>query len=77
MTVARKIINANAQPNGGCGVVGVAGARALDSTSFLDSNHTLNPSPLSPSFIDQPITTINKLDTRYDDPRYYSGDSAS
>lgn len=77
MAVSRKIISGNAQPNGGCAVVGVAGARGLDPASFLDSNHTLNPQTTEPSKIDQSITAINaSLDTRYDDPRYYSGDGA-
>lgn len=77
MPIAQKIINANAQPNGGCVVVGVSGARALKSDA-LNSLHTLNPSVLSQIFIDQPISKINSsLNTRYDDPRYYSGDTPS
>lgn len=78
MAVSQKIITGNAQPNGGCAVVGVAGARGLDSSSFLDSKHTLNPQGIDPSKIDQSIVAIDaSLDTRYDDPRYYAGDSAS
>ena len=76
MAVVQKIISGNAQPNGGRAVTGIGGARGLDSSSLLDANHTLDPVPLSPAFIDQPIATINgNLDARYDDPRYYSGDA--
>lgn len=75
MAVAIKVISANTQPSGGVGVVGVNGARGLK-TAALDSKHTLEPSVLSSLYIDQPISKINNsLNTRYDDPRYYSGDA--
>ena len=74
MAVSQKIVSGNDQPNGGRAIVGVGGARGLDSSSLLDSNHTLNPTPQSAAYIDQPIAAINGLDTRYDDPRYYTGD---
>jgi hypothetical protein len=78
MAVSQKIISGNPQPNGGCAVVGVAGARGLDPASFLDSKHTLNPAGVSPLNVDKSIAAIDaSLDTRYDDPRYYAGDSAS
>lgn len=76
MAVAQKIITLNDQPNGGRAVVGIGGARGLDSSSILDANHTLDPTPIPASKIDQSIDTINSiLDSRYDDPRYYSGDA--
>ncbi len=75
MAVAVKIISGNAQPNGGRAISGVSGARGLDSSSRLDSNHTLDPIPQSPSGIDSSIADINGgLDDRFDDPRYYTGD---
>lgn len=75
MAVVQKIITLNDQPNGGRAVVGIGGARGLDSSSALDAKHTLDPTPVPASEIDQPIATINNvLDSRYDDPRYYSGD---
>ena len=78
MAVAQKIITGNDQPRGGRAVVGVAGARGLDSTSLLDANHTLEPDPVGSANIDQPIAAINgSLDGRYDDPRYYSGDAVT
>jgi hypothetical protein len=76
MAVSTKIITGNDQPRGGRAVVGVAGARGLDSASLLDANHTLEPEPLGSANIDQPIADIDaKLDERFDDPRYYSGDA--
>ena len=78
MAVVQKIISGNEQPAGGRGVVGVNGARGLDSSSVLDTNHTLEPAPVPSSKIDQPISVINSiLDSRYDDPRYYTGDAAT
>ena len=75
MAVSQKIITGNDQPRGGRAVVGVSGARGLDSTSLLDANHTQEPAPLSSANIDDSIADIDaKLDERYDDPRYYSGD---
>ena len=72
MAVSQKIISGNDQPNGGRAVCGINGARALDSSSVLDANHTQDPTPQSPANIDQPIAAINgSLDTRYDDPTYY------
>ena len=77
MAVSQKIISGNSQPNGGRAITGINGARGLDSSSIIDTNHTLSPVPQSPSYIDQPIAAIDGLDTRYDDPRYYTGDAAT
>jgi len=72
MAVSQKIIGSNSQPNGGRAVSGISGARGLDSSSALDSNHTQDPVPQAPSKIDQPIANIDgSLDSRYDDPTYY------
>jgi len=72
MAVSQKIITGNDQPNGGRAVSGINGARALDSSSVLDANHTQDPTPQPPANIDQSIAAINSsLDTRYDDPTYY------
>ena len=84
MSVVQKIIGGNSQPAGGRAVVGVNGARGLDSSSVLDANHTLEPTPLPSSKIDESIATIflffrinSVLISRYDDPRYYTGDAAT
>tara|TARA_Y100000004_G_scaffold85804_1_gene96235 strand:+ start:824 stop:1060 length:237 start_codon:yes stop_codon:yes gene_type:complete len=78
MAVSQKIIGGNDQPAGGRGVVGVNGARGLSSASVLDANHTLEPTPVPSSKIDQSIAVIDgSLDSRYDDPRYYTGDAAT
>ena len=70
MTVSKKIIDANDQPQGGRGIVGVNGAKALDEPDVLNSKHTIDPSP--PSSDDQPIAEINSsLYERYDDINYY------
>tara|TARA_Y100001937_G_scaffold26555_2_gene38096 strand:+ start:6567 stop:6803 length:237 start_codon:yes stop_codon:yes gene_type:complete len=78
MSVVQKIIGGNSQPAGGRAVVGVNGARGLDSSSVLDANHTLEPTPVPSSKIDESIARINSvLISRYDDPRYYTGDAAT
>lgn len=78
MAVSQKIISANAQPSGGRAIVGINGARGLDSSSVLDSKHVLDPSVVAAANIDQSIAAIDaSLDARYDDPRYYTGDSTS
>jgi hypothetical protein len=72
MAVSQKIISGNDQPNGGRVVSGINGARALDSSSVLDSNHTQDPAPQPPAKIDQSIADINtSLDSRYDETTYY------
>ena len=45
MAISDKIISGNDQPNGGQGIVGVAGARGLAAADKVDSNHTVSPFP--------------------------------
>jgi len=75
MAVSQKIRTGDDQPRGGRAIVGVSGARGLDSSSVLDGNHTQESSPASSIVTDNSIANINgALDDRFDDPRYYSGD---
>ena len=75
MAVAQKVISGNVQPQGGEGVVGVAGARGLTAANKIDSNHTVSPfPPLLATQIDDTIADINsRLNTRFDDTNYYHG----
>ena len=45
MAVSQKVIDGNVQPQGGEGIVGVAGARGLTAANKIDSNHTVSPFP--------------------------------
>ena len=45
MAVSQKIVNSNTQPQGGEGIVSVAGARGLAAADKLSSNNTLSPFP--------------------------------
>lgn len=78
MSVCQKIISGNAQPNGGNGIVSIAGARALGMNDNLLTQiaNTNIVSPFPPyvgSQLDQSVSVINnKLDTRFDDIEYYT-----
>jgi len=75
MAVSQKIKTGDDQPKGGRAITGVAGARGLAAADFVDADHTLEPSVLASSVVDQSIADIDgALDARYDDPRYYQGD---
>lgn len=79
MSVCQKIIGGNTQPNGGNGIVSIAGARALgmDNNLLTQVANTNIVSPFPPylgSQLDQSVAVINnKLDTRFDDTNYYNG----
>ena len=75
MAVSVKILTGNDQPQGGAGVVGIAGAKGLPAANTLNSNHTVSPfPPLLATQIDDSIADINtKLNTRFDDTNYYHG----
>ena len=75
MAVSQKVITGNDQPQGGAGVVGVAGAKGLTAANKLNSNHVVSPfPPLLATQIDDSIGDINgKLDDRFDDTNYYHG----
>lgn len=69
---AKKIISGNPQRGGG--IVGMAGAKALTAAQKTGSQFRVTV----PVQTDQPVAVIDaRLDTRFDDTRYYSGDSAS
>ena len=79
MAVSQKIVTGNDQPQGGAGVVGVAGARGLTAANKLNSNHTVSPfPPLLPTQVDMSIANINGLlDGRYSIVQAYQPNSPS
>lgn len=83
MSVCQKIINGNTQPNGGNGIVSIAGARALGIndnllTQIANKNIVSPFPPYLSSQLDQNVSVINnKLDTRFDDTNYYHGSGVS
>lgn len=79
MAVVQKILSGNDQPQGGKGIVSIAGARGLAAADILGANNSVSPfPPLQASQLDQSIAVINNnLDERYDDPRYYNGDNSA
>ena len=79
MAVSQKIVTGNDQPQGGAGVVGIAGARGLTSANKLNSNHAVSPfPPLLATQIDYPIGDINNsLNGRYSIVQAYQPNSPS
>ena len=70
--VAQKAKNSDDQPNGGEGIVGVAGAKGLTAANKIDSNHSVSAGK-SASLIDQPIDLMYaNLKDRFDDYNTYS-----
>jgi hypothetical protein len=70
--VAQKVISGNDQPNGGDGIVSIAGAKGLTAANKIDSNHSVS-SAKSASLIDEPIDIIySRLKDRFDDYNTYS-----
>ena len=70
--VAQKAKNSDDQPNGGEGIVGVAGAKGLTAANKIDSNHSVSAGK-SASLIDQPIDVMySNLKDRFDDYNTYS-----
>lgn len=70
--VAQKIISGNPQRGGG--IVSMAGAKALTQSQKIGSEFRVTV----PVQKDEPVAVAEaRLDTRLDDVRYYSGDSAS
>ena len=75
MAISDKIISGNDQPNGGQGIVGVAGARGLAAADKVDSNHTVSPFPpyLSSQLDMSKANLDGRYDGRFDDTNYYHG----
>ena len=70
--VAQKVVTGDSQPNGGDGIVGVAGAKGLTAANKIDSNHSVSAGK-SASLIDQPIDLMyTNLKDRFDDYNTYS-----
>jgi len=67
MAVSQKIVTGNDQPQGGEGVVSIAGARGLTAANKVNANHTVSPfPPFLPTQIDMSIANIDGLlDGRY------------
>jgi hypothetical protein len=70
--VAQKIVTGDSQPNGGDGIVSIAGAKGLTAADKIDSNHSVSAGK-SASLIDQPIDLMyTNLKDRFDDYNTYS-----
>lgn len=67
--IVKKIISINSQKNGA--IVGVAGAKALSASEYIDEKHSL-----SSLNSDQSVVDINSLKDKYDDINYYDGDGS-
>ena len=59
--VVQKVVSGDDQPNGGAGIVSIAGARGLTAAEKVNSNHTLSP-PISASLIDESIIPAHFID---------------
>ena len=69
---AKKIITANAQPTGGRATIAVAGLKGDRGASA--TKYTLAP----PVTKDETVAKIeSRLDLRFDEVRYYSGDTSA
>ena len=79
MAVSVKIISGNDQPQGGQGIVSIAGARGLTAANKIGSNNTVSPfPPLQPSQIDQSIAVIDaRMDGRYSLKQAYDANQPS
>tara|TARA_R110000823_G_scaffold16680_2_gene53334 strand:- start:1654 stop:1914 length:261 start_codon:yes stop_codon:yes gene_type:complete len=79
MAVSVKIISGNDQPQGGQGIVSIAGARGLTAANKIGSNNTVSPfPPLLTTQIDQTIAVINaKMDGRYSLKQAYDANQPS
>ena len=79
MTVTQKIITGNDQPQGGEGIVSIAGARGLTAAEKIGSNNTVSPfPPLLTTQIDESISVINaRMDGRYSIVQAYQPNSPS
>ena len=70
--VVQKVVSGDDQPNGGAGIVSIAGARGLTAANKIDSNPSLSP-PISASLIDESINVMyDNLKGRFDDYMTYS-----
>ena len=70
--VVQKVVTGDSQPNGGDGIVSVAGAKGLTAADKIDSNHSVSAGK-SASLIDQSIdVTYANLKDRFDDYNTYS-----
>lgn len=74
MAVTQKIIDGNAQPQGGEGVVSIAGARGLAAADKIGANNTVSPFPplLASEIDDSNAVTDSILNYRFnsDEIRY-------
>lgn len=79
MAVSQKIITGNDQPQGGEGIVSIAGARGLTAAEKIGSNNTVSPfPPLLTTQIDESISVINaRMDGRYSIVQAYYPNSPS
>jgi|TARA_R110002020_G_scaffold440816_1_gene651472 hypothetical protein len=79
MAVSTKIIGGNDQPQGGEGIVSIAGARGLTAADKIGANNTVSPfPPFLSTQIDMSIANIDGLlDGRYSIVQAYTPNSPS
>ena len=79
MAVSTKIIGGNDQPQGGQGIVSIAGARGLAAADKIGDNNTVSPfPPFLATEIDMSIANIDGLlDGRYSIVQAYNANSPS
>ena len=79
MPISHKLISAESQPNGGNGMISIAGARGLGSSGTLitelSSNNRFSPfPPYTAAQLDLSTTNLDaKYSDRFDDTNYYHG----
>jgi hypothetical protein len=79
MAVTQKIIGGNAQPNGGQGIVSMAGANGLTAANKINANHSVSSSPpLDGTQLDRSIAVMDgSLDGRYSLKQAYDANQPS
>jgi len=79
MAVTQKIIDGNAQPNGGQGIVSMAGANGLTAANKISANYSLSSSPpYDGTQLDRSIAVMNgSLSGRYSLKQAYDANQPS
>ena len=75
MAISQKIVSGNDQPNGGEGIVSIAGAKGLTAANKISTNHQVSPFPpfIASQLDDSVATHTAKLNARFDETNYYHG----
>ena len=79
MAVTQKIVSGDAQPNGGQGIVSMAGANGLTAANKISANYSVSSSPpLDGTQLDRSIAVMNgSLDGRYSLKQAYDANQPS